>query len=197
MKMKESKLGRERGRPQKLDRTKAIHCAMHLFWENGYDAVGISDLVHAIGVTPPSLYSAFGSKHGIFEAAVNQYERSQGGFIEDAIQAASDSTDLIRRILQGAAYSYTQEGTPGGCMVLESAKNSSNKDAVNTVAARQQMALAFLEQSLTKYGKDDAHWKAFYTLTAMRGLSSAAQMGAAQQDLLETAQRFAQTTRSV
>ncbi|EXT65638.1 bacterial regulatory s, tetR family protein, partial [Acinetobacter baumannii 25307_8] len=46
---------------------------MLLFWEHGYEATSISDLTHALEITAPSLYSAFGDKAGLFYKSIDYY----------------------------------------------------------------------------------------------------------------------------
>jgi AcrR family transcriptional regulator len=47
---------------------KLLDCALDLFSARGYDAVGIQEIVDAAGVTKPTLYHYFNSKHGLLEA---------------------------------------------------------------------------------------------------------------------------------
>lgn len=51
---------------------------MLLFWEHGYEATSISDLTHALEITAPSLYSAFGDKEGLFYRSVDYYLAHEG-----------------------------------------------------------------------------------------------------------------------
>lgn len=46
---------------------------MLLFWRHGYEATSLSDLTAAMGVTPPSIYAAFGDKKQLFLEAVRRY----------------------------------------------------------------------------------------------------------------------------
>lgn len=61
------------GRPPSFDRAVALEQAMLLFWRHGYEATSLSDLTRALGVTPPSIYSAFGNKKALFLEAVGLY----------------------------------------------------------------------------------------------------------------------------
>ena len=49
-----------------MDNRQAIlDSALTLFYEKGYDAVGVQQIVDAAGVTKPTLYYYFGSKQGL------------------------------------------------------------------------------------------------------------------------------------
>lgn len=55
-----------RGRPRSFDRDQALERVMQVFWAKGYEGAQLTDLVAAIGITPPSFYAAFGSKEAAF-----------------------------------------------------------------------------------------------------------------------------------
>lgn len=57
------------------NRSQLMHAALQLFAQQGYDAVGVQQIVEAVGVTKPTLYHYFQSKRGLFEALVA--ERSE------------------------------------------------------------------------------------------------------------------------
>lgn len=50
------------------NREKILNCAVHLFYQKGYDAVGVQEIATAAGVTKPTLYYYFKSKLGLLEA---------------------------------------------------------------------------------------------------------------------------------
>ncbi|MCD7818674.1 MAG: TetR/AcrR family transcriptional regulator [Lachnospiraceae bacterium] len=54
----------------KDNRTRILQCANELFYEKGYDAVGVQEIVSLAGLTKPTLYYYFGSKRGLLEALV-------------------------------------------------------------------------------------------------------------------------------
>ena len=61
------------GRPREYDTEKALDEAMEVFWRHGYEGATIAELTSAMGINPPSLYSAFGSKEGLLKAALDRY----------------------------------------------------------------------------------------------------------------------------
>lgn len=61
------------GRNQTFDTAEAVRAARTVFWERGYEATALPDLERATGLSRSSIYHAFGSKRGLFDAAVDSY----------------------------------------------------------------------------------------------------------------------------
>ncbi|NIJ91530.1 AcrR family transcriptional regulator [Xanthomonas campestris] len=62
-----------RQRRPAFEREHWVQIAQELFHVRGYDAVGVAELTQAMGIVPPSLYAAYGSKLALFEHALNRY----------------------------------------------------------------------------------------------------------------------------
>jgi TetR/AcrR family transcriptional regulator len=73
------------------NRDTLMQCALDLFAARGYDAVGIQEIVDRGGVTKPTLYHYFGSKHGLLKALVEHYHAP---FQRDLQAASAYSGDL-------------------------------------------------------------------------------------------------------
>ncbi|MBF6439028.1 TetR/AcrR family transcriptional regulator [Nocardia cyriacigeorgica] len=61
------------GRPRGFDEDEVIAVAARLFAERAYDGVSVDDLVNRLGVHRNSLYKVFGSKRGLYLAALRWY----------------------------------------------------------------------------------------------------------------------------
>lgn len=55
------------------NRTNILKCAAELFYQKGYDAVGVQEIVDRAGTTKPTLYYYFGSKYGLLENIIETY----------------------------------------------------------------------------------------------------------------------------
>ncbi|QYF75230.1 TetR/AcrR family transcriptional regulator [Cryobacterium sp. PAMC25264] len=64
------------GRLQTFDSTTVVQSARDVFWDLGYEGASLADLETATGLNRSSLYHAFGSKRGLFDAAVTDYRRT-------------------------------------------------------------------------------------------------------------------------
>jgi AcrR family transcriptional regulator len=61
------------GRPQEFDTAQVVRAARRVFWDQGYSEASMPELEQATGVGRSSIYHAFGSKRGLFDAAVTSY----------------------------------------------------------------------------------------------------------------------------
>lgn len=108
----------ERGRPRAFDRTAALHRAMEVFWEHGYEGSSMSDLTSAMGINSPSLYAAFGGKEALFREAIGLYGKTDGGYTARALREEPTARQAIDAMLRDNAIAYTVEDKPHGCMVV-------------------------------------------------------------------------------
>ncbi len=189
-----TKIYRKRGRPPAFDKNKAIDIALELFWKKGYDGVGVAELGDAIGINPPSLYKAFGSKHGLFEAAVQLYiTEDKGGFLPAALAGATSLKEAVSNLLLQAAKSYTGRNRQRGCLILSGTCNSTDSDALATTDTHRRATKIYLSRIFLEYGAKDADSLAEYILIAMTGLSFAARQGVNRKTLIKTAEYFSTT----
>ena len=105
------------GRPWSFDRDAAVETAMLLFWRHGYEGVSIGDLTKAIGIAPPSLYAAFGSKAGLYQQAMARYEETLGRLDVAVIGSAKSLPEAVRLLLEGAVRNVTHRKHERGCMI--------------------------------------------------------------------------------
>ena len=61
------------GRTPSFDTPVVVTAARDLFWDRGFEAASLADLERVTGLGRSSLYHAFGSKRGLFDAAVTDY----------------------------------------------------------------------------------------------------------------------------
>src|SRR5882672_8200277 len=187
---------RARGRPLSFDRDKALENAMHIFWERGYEAASVSELTAAMGITPPSLYAAFGDKERLFLEAIERYASGPGGGAPRALAEEPTARAAIERLLHEAAEELTSSCHPAGCMVVTAATNCSVASAHIQAALAKRRASAEagirerIEQGIADgelpADTDAAALANFYT-TVFQGMAMQARDGASHDSLLATA----------
>ena len=84
------------------NRTLLLQCAKELFYEKGYDAVGVQEIVEKAGLTKPTLYYYFGSKIGVLRTLLEtKFEE-----LRVCVRKALDSEGDIRAHLYHLAEAY-------------------------------------------------------------------------------------------
>ncbi|MGH8792003.1 MAG: TetR/AcrR family transcriptional regulator [Stackebrandtia sp.] len=63
------------GRPRSYATEDVVRAARDVFWERGYEATSLVDLEERTGLGRSSIYQVFGSKRGLFFAALRSYLR--------------------------------------------------------------------------------------------------------------------------
>ncbi len=110
-------LKRTRGRPKNFDRLIALHQAMKLFWERGYEGTSFDDLTAAMGISPSSFYNSFGSKERLYQEATEAYMARSTEWFTAELEAATNAKTAFHRLLNAAAREFTQSDLPMGCMI--------------------------------------------------------------------------------
>lgn len=104
------------GRPRSFDRDTAVLVAMEQFWRDGYEATTIAKLTAALGISPPSLYAAFGDKDQLFAVASQAYVDAIGSRFEAALSLPT-LREAVAEVLVLSAAAHTDAGTPPGCFL--------------------------------------------------------------------------------
>lgn len=106
------------GRPRSFDTDKALDEAMEVFWRHGYDGASLAMLTKAMGIKPPSLYAAFGSKEGLLKAALDRYAQRRSEHMRFVV-AGETARDVAERFLSSIAESHTDPANPPGCLLVQ------------------------------------------------------------------------------
>lgn len=185
-----------RGRPLSFDRQAALDKAMHVFWERGYEAASVADLTAAMGITPPSLYTAFGDKEHLFLEAIEAYGKGPGGFGARALAEEPTARQAVQRLLEEGAVELTRDCQPHGCMMVTATTNCSlAAEHIQAALAKRRALYVRDMQDRIQQGIDqgelppdtDAYDLAnFYTMV-YQGMSMQAKDGASRQSLLASA----------
>ncbi len=188
-----------RGRPRSFDRDAALAAAMEVFWRKGFEATSISDLTEAMGINPPSLYSAFGDKERLFLEAIESYQQNRGFSCPYADEPTARGA--IERLLIYLANDLTESSHPRGCLMMMAAATSANTSVAlqkvltqKRLAARDHMRLRIkrgIEEGDVPAGTDVSALSDFYS-TIITGMSLQARDGATRKSLLATVEQSMQ-----
>jgi len=99
----------------------ALEKAMLAFWNRGYEATSIQDLVDCMGVNRGSLYATFGDKHDLFVATLKKYDFKNRKQSLQQFEAQSDPCQAIRLVFDAFVQATPDNQPSKGCFLTNSA----------------------------------------------------------------------------
>ncbi len=113
---------------KQYDRTELLDTAIELFRINGYNGTSTAQLVDALGVNRKSMYAEFGSKQGLFEAALERYDEEHLSNVLAPLEAPDAAADAIRNAF--ASYANEADGwvKGKGCLMCNTAVEAAALD---------------------------------------------------------------------
>lgn len=172
------------GRPRGFDREAAIATALELFWRHGYEGVSIGDLTAAIGIAPPSLYAAFGSKALLYQEVLDRYAGGTGALDLSVLDGAADLHDGVGAVLAAAIASVSASGR--ACMISTGMLvcHRDHDALARDLAERRSEFARGLQDRLARWVKRaEAASLARYIVAVMQGMSVHARDGATLSEL--------------
>lgn len=106
---------------KQYDRTELLDRAVELFRRQGFNGTSTAELVAELGVNRKSMYAEFGSKQGLFEAALERYSRTNLSAVLAPIEAPDASVDAIRKAFAGYASASDGRFRGRGCLMCNTA----------------------------------------------------------------------------
>ena len=189
------------GRPREFDVDKALDLALQVFWRKGYEGASMADLTETMGITKPSLYSAFGNKEELFRKALDRYVDGPGGYFQVAL-AKPTMRAVVEHLLYESADAVTDPNHPPGCLAVQGALSCG--DAAESIKqelmsrrakgeqdSRQRFERAIAEGDLPE-GSDAADLAA-YLSAILQGMAVQAAGGTTREQLRKIAEMALRT----
>lgn len=117
------------GRPREFDPEETLSKTMQLFWENGYEATVLRDIIQATNLGKASLYKAFGNKQSMYLKALSHYE---GLMVEAAVTTLRSTDqppiDRIEMFLSSPIIAVRDHKDRRGCFLCNAAADRASLD---------------------------------------------------------------------
>ena len=110
--------------------------AVDLFWRRGCDAVGIQDIVDALGLNRGSLYTTYGDKEQLWLRALGRYcDLRNARLAELTADPAAPVLPRIRALMTDLT--QPADGLPRGCLIVNAITERTADSATRDLALRQ------------------------------------------------------------
>lgn len=111
-----------------FEESDVIDQAMQVFWEKGYAATSISDILEATGIKRGSLYNAFEGKHDLFLQSILKYENQRWQNLLRQLETVEDPREAILIFVDRTVQDTLSDPEKKGCMLVNTALDYSLHD---------------------------------------------------------------------
>lgn len=115
-------------RSKEFDPDVALQKALELFWERGYEATSMADLVARLGVARASIYATFGGKRDLYLKALERYVEQTS--VVEPLSQPGPALPAIRAFLDAYVAECLADELRRGCMVVNTAVEFGSRDPV-------------------------------------------------------------------
>ena len=132
-------------RKKQFDIDDVMHKAMIAFWDNGYRATSLQNLVECMGINRASLYDTFGDKYSLFIDTLHGYKLNylQPFFIEK--MKAYTPREAILGLFEDVSDAVLKGEERNGCFMINTALEASPHD--ERVAKIVRQSFAYMEKN--------------------------------------------------
>ncbi|GHA18843.1 TetR family transcriptional regulator [Arenicella chitinivorans] len=116
-----------------FDRQKVIDKAMNLYWAKGFHATSMRNLQDEIDLRPGSIYSAFGSKDGLFKESLRNYANMGLAQIRQLTAQHSSPIAALKAFVNAQVVDTLTDAPNGMCMLCKtlSELTTENQDLID------------------------------------------------------------------
>ncbi|MBH0087903.1 TetR/AcrR family transcriptional regulator [Pseudoalteromonas sp. AS84] len=112
----------------KFERETVVRLASQLFWEKGFHATSTRDLQDVVNMRPGSIYSAFGSKEGLYIESLKDYTVQMESQIKECLSTSDSILGGLRAFVEDVV--TKKESTPSAiCMLVKANCEFADKDS--------------------------------------------------------------------
>lgn len=141
-----------RGRPTIFKEQELLEKAQHVFWEKGYTATSLEDLLKAMQIGSGSFYNTFkGGKKELFSRAMQQRRKAFAEF-KAIVDASEMPLEVIKDFYRSLAHADKQTHLQG-CLIVNTVTEMTfvdqvlEEEAVKVLKEVEQMYTAVIAQA--------------------------------------------------
>lgn len=113
---------------KQYDRVELLDRAVELFRRQGFNGTSTAELVAELGVNRKSMYAEFGSKQGLFEAALERYSSHHLSRVLAPVESPGAGLDEIQQAFDAYASSIEGRFRGLGCLLCNTASERAALD---------------------------------------------------------------------
>ena len=124
-------------RPRQFDEDAVLEAVRDQFWDAGYAATSLQDLMRVTGLGKGSLYAAFGDKHALYLTVLRRYSDGGDRSVRDMLGTTRRAVDALWAYLMAPIGDLDGTAAARGCMLANGTCELATADPDVRDVARQ------------------------------------------------------------
>ncbi|WP_322906019.1 TetR/AcrR family transcriptional regulator [Paenibacillus campi] len=104
------------GRTKEFDYEQVLHAATLVFWQKGYEATSMAELLQAMNISRSSMYETFIDKENLYMQSIEHYKRL-GEDKRSCLHHATSAKQGIRHYFKKHIDGAFNPSSPRGCLI--------------------------------------------------------------------------------
>lgn len=134
---------------RQFNKDEVLNKALQAFWQRGYEATSMQELVDCTGINRGSLYATYGDKRALFQAALARYDGDRRQMLA-SLEARYSPREAIGQLFHAFTKDIDPDGGNKGCFLTNTALELAAHDPEirAIVAAAQADIEAFFKRMI-------------------------------------------------
>lgn len=184
-------------RVKQFDEELVLKKAVSLFWQKGYNATSVNDLVEHLGINRASLYDTFGDKHQLFQQAFQQYRTLRIQHLSQYFADQPSVKEGFEALFIRSIDEILEDPQSKGCFVVNiTTELGTQDDHIKAVLGENEKAIERLFQDFIEKGiasgeilpNKDAKTLSTFLFVLYNGLNVVGKVNSDRQSLVSTIQ---------
>lgn len=147
--------------------SEVLNKALNLFWEQGYYATSIQNLVDHLGINRASIYDTWGDKHGLYLATLIQYRRFASSTLLEKLRSEKSAKEIVKDFLRDIVIDSSNDTRNRGCFLSNSATEMANSDQqIQDMFTENRLKMEAVLNELIKEGQESGEFSTKYSSEA-------------------------------
>lgn len=143
-------------RNKEFDYTEKLEIARNLFWEKGYNATSMHDIVAALGINRSSIYDTYGNKHNLFLLSLTNYAVYKENQYLKAASAKETAIDALEYIIRDVVRQTLTDNK--ACLIVKTIFEvaAADKEIKSFLIKKGAVLQSILEKYIAQAQKDNS-----------------------------------------
>jgi len=123
-----------------------LNTAANLFYNKGYNLVGINEIIKEAGIAKATLYSHFNTKNDLLLAYLDKMDREMMASLQEFVNSKPVGNKRLKAVLE-FLYPFFNEENFNGCWCIRSLAEvpKDNEDVKNKIKANKNLLLSYVK----------------------------------------------------